>query len=39
MTGQPQSMELSDPQRAQVKQELADSPYWVDKKNPSPIIG
>lgn len=39
MTGQPQSMELSDAQRAQVKQELADSPYWVDKKNPSPIIG
>ncbi len=39
MTGQPQSMELSDPQRAQVKQELADSPYWVDKKNPSPIVG
>lgn len=38
MTGQPQSMELSDPQRAQVKQELADSPYWVDKKNPSPIV-
>ncbi|MBO6940248.1 MAG: hypothetical protein JJ863_35070 [Deltaproteobacteria bacterium] len=39
MTGQPQSMELSGPQRAQVKQELAESPYWVDKKNPSPIIG
>ena len=37
-TGQPQSMELSGPQRAQVKQELADSPYWVEKKNPSPII-
>jgi len=39
MTGQPQSMELSDAQRAQVKQELADSPYWVAKRDPSPIIG
>lgn len=29
MTGQPQSMELSDAQRSQVKAELATSPYWV----------
>ena len=38
MTGQPQSMELSDAQKQQVKAELADSPYWVEAKKTSPLV-
>jgi hypothetical protein len=36
-TGQPQSMELSDGQKKQVQDELASSPYWVEKPGPSII--
>ena len=32
MNGQPQSMELAEDQKAQVKQELQGSPYWVEEQ-------
>ena len=41
MTGQPQTMELSAGQRGQVQEELAGSPYWLEKEwdvEPSPIV-
>ncbi|MAQ13915.1 MAG: hypothetical protein CMN30_03860 [Sandaracinus sp.] len=31
MSGQPQSMELSDAQKTQVQDELKGSPYWVEE--------
>jgi len=31
MTGQPQSVELQAAQKKQVQEELADSPYWLEK--------
>ena len=35
MSGQPQSMELSDSQKQQIQTELATSPYWVEQPAPS----
>ncbi len=34
MTGQPQSVELSDAQKTQVRAELAGSPYWLEQAAP-----
>ncbi|MEO0325873.1 MAG: hypothetical protein AAF447_23185 [Myxococcota bacterium] len=34
MTGQPQSVELNDAQKTQVRAELAGSPYWLEQAAP-----
>ena len=31
MTGQPQTVELAEAHKSQVKEELKDSPYWLEK--------